>query len=692
VQPATPRGRAPRAPLSLLLPAAVLLPLALLAMGGWMARNAVWEQARTELTHSADAGAEYARSVLELHRMRALRANELLRGMSDQDIRQREPELHTALRRLLEVGAFGEVFRLYVFDRAGGLLVNTDFQPSPAGSYADREYFRTASSPDAPDLTVGEAAVGRANGLPFFPVTLRREGTGNGLPGGSFDGLINVSVSPDSMTKGLTRLRGGEHDILSLVREDGSVLARTTPMTAPPPWRQPGDAAVLAAMRAGEPRFERLGTSPLDGVTRLVAYRQVDGWPLYVAAARDEAEVRARWLWRLAGLLLFGLPAIAALGLLALLARQAHREAEQARAGLEARVRERTAELARRTSELAASEGRLRLALEAADLGTWEADLRQRICIRGPRGSEILGNPPRESVGSLDAWRDLLHPEDRPAAIAAFDALCEGRTDRYRAEYRIMRPDGQWVWVESCAQPLERDTTGRPLRLSGTLRDVTARREAEERRTLLAREVDHRAKNALAVVQAALRLTPRDDPQRYAGAVEGRVAALARAHTLLAERRWDGADLRQLLEGELSAFTAAPGAAEPRQAELVGPDLRVSPPAAQSLSIAFHELATNAVKYGALARRTGRLRVSWEVDAAAGQLRIEWRENGGPPIADTPSRRGFGSRVVTATLRDQLGGRLEQRWMPGGLEVDIAIPLARITADAAPSVSFEATG
>jgi two-component sensor histidine kinase len=191
--------------------------------------------------------------------------------------------------------------------------------------------------------------------------------------------------------------------------------------------------------------------------------------------------------------------------------------------------------------------------------------------------------------------------------------------------------------------------------------------------------VDHRAKNVLAVVQAALRLTPKGDAEAYAKAVEGRVMALARAHTLLAAGRWAGAGLRALLEAELAAFLptpAADGGTGPR-AELRGPDVLLSPAAAQAVSIALHELATNATKHGALSVPGGRIMVSWRVagEVDGRMLWLRWAEAGGPLVAGVPGRRGFGSRVIEATIRDQLGGTLRKAWEPGGLVCELAVPL-----------------
>jgi two-component sensor histidine kinase len=182
-------------------------------------------------------------------------------------------------------------------------------------------------------------------------------------------------------------------------------------------------------------------------------------------------------------------------------------------------------------------------------------------------------------------------------------------------------------------------------------RHGAARGRGAARRDLLAREVDHRAKNALAVVQAALRLTKADDVPGYVAAVEGRVGALARAQTLLAHDRWGGADLRALLQAELEPFLGGGGAGADDQGagprvELAGPPVTVPAGAAQPLAMAVHELATNAVKHGALSAPGGRVSVAWRLDRepAREMLRVRWREAGGPPVQKPPERRGFGAR------------------------------------------------
>jgi PAS domain S-box-containing protein len=276
----------------------------------------------------------------------------------------------------------------------------------------------------------------------------------------------------------------------------------------------------------------------------------------------------------------------------------------------------------------------------------------QRDAVVGRHASEIF---PAEEVAF---W------------VGAFGRVAETGEAAHIERY-VGGPLGRWY--EVIAYPFE------PGRTASLVLDVTARKAEEERQALLAREVDHRAKNALAVVEAALRLTRAPDMPTFQQIALGRVSALARAQTLLAQDRWRGADLRALVEGELAPFV---GEGSPR-AELDGPPMMLPPGAAQPVAMALHELATNAVKYGALSTPGGSLSVSWRLDGGPrGVLRLRWAEAGGPAVAGPPARRGFGSRVLDATMRGQLGGKVSVAWERTGLVCEMEVPLGRALARA----------
>ena len=321
---------------------------------------------------------------------------------------------------------------------------------------------------------------------------------------------------------------------------------------------------------------------------------------------------------------------------------------------------------------LCESEARLRLALEAGRLGTWEFDLRTKVLTGSAHFRVTLGHEP-DGPFSYSDLRDAIHPEDRERMDVALKRSIEEHAD-YDIEYRVIWPDGVVRWLQVRGRPVHAPD-GTPLGLAGVSLDITERKLGEDRQALLSREVDHRAKNALAVVQAMLRLTKADDVPSYIRAVEGRVASLVRAQALLVEDRWVGADLRTLLEGELVPFLGT----DVRRAVLDGSRVSLPVSAVQPMAMIAHELATNAVKYGALSMSEGHIVVSWRCEKMSDGtmiLRLCWTETGGPSIQDAPVRRGFGGRMLDSTVRVQLGGQLRLAWEPTGLVCHIQVPLS----------------
>ncbi|MFC7739164.1 PAS domain S-box protein [Roseomonas sp. GCM10028921] len=282
---------------------------------------------------------------------------------------------------------------------------------------------------------------------------------------------------------------------------------------------------------------------------------------------------------------------------------------------------------------------------------------------------ELFGYAEAEALGGPVG---LLVPPDQPDgdATGVFRRTMDGERVHEHETARVTKSGTRVPVTVTSSRMLAAD--GRVIGVAAIFRDMRQRKAAEERQALLAREVDHRAKNALAVVQSLIQMTAARDPAAFKRAVTGRISALARAQTLLAEDRWSGADLRTLLTGELEPFLGD------RRAELEGPQVALPPGAAQPMAMAIHELATNAVKYGALSVVAGRLSVSWHLAWRSDRvplLRLRWAEIGGPPVVGTPERRGFGSRVLDGTLRSQLSGQVSLVWETTGLICDVEVPL-----------------
>ena len=342
------------------------------------------------------------------------------------------------------------------------------------------------------------------------------------------------------------------------------------------------------------------------------------------------------------------------------------RELEQLNQQLEARVAERTAALEASTAQLMQSEQRRTLALAAGNMGSWDWDVATGLYLWDDGHHRIFGVDPESFVVSPENVRPRIHSDDWPHLQIGLERLSkEGHA--HQLEFRVLRPDGQVRWcVGSAAATVDKDR--RVVRVSGVTFDITDRKEAEERQTLLAREVDHRAKNALALVQSILRLTRAKDMPAYITAVEGRIKALSRAHTVLSQSRWHSADLRGLVDEELAPYRAG----NTEKIKTAGPEVLLQPASAQTLALALHELATNAAKYGALSTMAGKLELSWQL--RDGKLVLDWDETGGP-AAMPPSANGFGTRIIVASIERQLHGHIAFDWRREGLRCEISVPL-----------------
>ncbi len=340
------------------------------------------------------------------------------------------------------------------------------------------------------------------------------------------------------------------------------------------------------------------------------------------------------------------------------------RELEQLNLKLERHVAERTAELEASNVRLLESEQGRSLALAAGQMGSWEWDIAANRGAWDEGQYRIFGVEPESFQISTDNIRNLLHPDDWEPLRQVVLRMAKGERTQ-QVEFRVRRPNGELRWCTGTAAASV-DAAGNVVRISGVTIDVTERKEAEERQVLLAREVDHRARNALAIIQSIIRLTRAKSVDDYVATVEGRIKALALAHTLLSDSRWHGADLGTLVAEEFAPYRSG------NKIELKGPNVSLSPATAQGIALALHELATNAAKHGALSSLKGRVSLTWQLQSDT--LTLHWVESGGPPIK-TPSARSFGLKVIKASIEQQLGGKATFEWNPKGLRCDLAIAL-----------------
>jgi PAS domain S-box-containing protein len=348
------------------------------------------------------------------------------------------------------------------------------------------------------------------------------------------------------------------------------------------------------------------------------------------------------------------------------------RELEAARREAEAVRREAQVRLYERTRERDAARARFQTALHGAKIYVFSQDRELRYTFVS---QPLFGLTAEDILGHTDD--DVIPPFSRPAIIAAKrDVLATGQARD--AEYRIQVGDDA-RWYDFHIDAL-RDGEGTVLGLTGAAVDITERKEGEAHLRLLMRELTHRSKNLLAVIQAMARQTAKHtgNVDRFLQYFGERLQALARSHDLLVQESWHGASLDDLVRSQLAPYLGHKNS----QVSVEGDDIQLRPEAAQGLGLALHELATNAAKHGALSRMRGHVDVLWKRLSAGegGALALQWIESKGPKVSE-PTRRGFGSMVIEHNLARALGADVSLSFKPEGLECRIVLPEDHILVD-----------
>jgi PAS domain S-box-containing protein len=337
----------------------------------------------------------------------------------------------------------------------------------------------------------------------------------------------------------------------------------------------------------------------------------------------------------------------------------------------------------RRNAEAALRESvvEFRAIFETAAAGVTEVDPRTGRYLRvNRRFCEIVGRQEADLLGGLGP-DDISHPDDRRINAAAIAAMNE--TGRFEAEKRYIRPDGEVIWVRVSAAVAARDAGGQATRTATVVQDISEAKQAERRLALLVAELNHRAKNALATVQALAEQTLRGaagDLQRFTQNFLMRLQALARAHDLLTQHNWEATRLQAVICSALSLWLTKEKGGLARVALLMSDDAKnavISPRQAQALVLGLHELGTNAAKHGALSNPEGRVTVTCNL-ADRHTATIHWSETQGPKLSGGPTRRGFGTRILERGLPQDLGPGSSVRldFKLSGLNAIIRVPLS----------------
>jgi PAS domain S-box-containing protein len=306
--------------------------------------------------------------------------------------------------------------------------------------------------------------------------------------------------------------------------------------------------------------------------------------------------------------------------------------------------------------------GRLASIVESSDDAIVSKDL-DGIITSWNRGAErVFGHMAKEVIGQpitivipqgrLDEERAILTRIRRGERIDHFETVRQ-------------RKDGSLITVSLTVSPVK-DAEGKIVGASKIARDITEKKRTQEQISILAREAEHRSKNLLSNVQAIVMLSQSDTSDGLKAAIEGRVRALANVHSLFVEKRWIGVELSTIASQELAPYADQDGT----RVRIEGPPVVLEPNVAQALAVTLHELATNAAKYGSLSAAKGRIDLKWSHNAE-GPLTLRWAETGGP-FVQTPTRQGFGGRIIKQMI-SQLKGEARFEWYPDGLVCEIVI-------------------
>ncbi len=325
---------------------------------------------------------------------------------------------------------------------------------------------------------------------------------------------------------------------------------------------------------------------------------------------------------------------------------------------------------ARSERALRESEARFRGMADSAPAPVWVTGVDGAVEFGKQPFAALIGLPRDEPLG--DRWITFVHPDDLPAVARARDAGRAG-PDPYEFEARFRDATGQWRWMRATSKPRFNDA-GVFQGYVGMAVDITESRAAVDRQQLLINELNHRVKNTLATVQSLAHQTLRDGVvirdarERFTD----RLLALSAAHNVLTRENWEGAEVREVVADAVRPYDDAALA----RVAFDGPPLRIAPNVALALSMALHELATNAVKYGALSIPGGQVRIGWT--ASAGEAaELEWREIGGPPVT-APARLGFGSRLLRQGLAAELGAPAALDYARTGLVGRLRVPVTEV--------------
>jgi two-component sensor histidine kinase len=622
--------------------------VALLVATGWLLWTTMADQRAAQAERAAQTMAEHAEKIVGGN-LALLDQVEWFVTESPASNLAKDETLHRRFQEIDE--ARPEVQSVWLFRPDGSVAVTSISFPPPDRNFADRDFVRAIVG--GADIFIGELILGRVTKEYSFNLARRLEG-----PDGELAGVLVVSLFPSAFSQFYASL-AQPGDMALLYRDTGDIIA-----VHPWPDGDPLGLHVPADLSPGD-------ASPASGQRELAlapdefqyALRPVGALPLSVAYGYSRTSLRAEWISIVERYGLFAVPATGFLLLLAFIGLRKAEGLDAAQAALRELNRGLEARIAERTAELNASVRRQELATSAAGLGIFEWDPATGTSHwENRRMYDIFARDPDKGPPGFDEFLgDCITPEDHDAlrklAAAAGQATPATVLVRHR---RKGEPGERWVELTATAET--------PSRLVGVCADVTDRVKAEERTALLMRELDHRMKNTLAIVQAIAGQTFRKDADLMEAreAFSGRLSALAGAFGKMMRDEGRTADMAEVV----SEAVRSSGAPVDR-VDVRGPALTIDSNEAVAVTMTIHELCTNAAKYGALSVEDGQVELLWSTEG--GNLDLQWREIGGP-VPQPATNEGFGSRLIRA-LAEQHGGSFEREFAPTGVTCSLRLKL-----------------
>jgi PAS domain S-box-containing protein len=658
------------------LASVIIAPLLLLAAHtGFRITDAQLREVRNELTSEARTlSADVDREIIgEIERLQALAASPSLRRGDFAEF-QRQAEASLALR---------QSGNIVLIDRNMQELVNTWVpfrrrlgKAAVSESLVERSF--ATGEPQVAGLFIGSVTKRLMFSI-IVPVQIDGEKCYALARSPDLHALAGLIAAIELPPGWRARVSDAAHRIIAQSSYEDTFMGKVLP---PGQWHRAGPAGIFEFVDSeGQPSLEASAWSELTGWEAAV----------WVPKALLDAPVRATWwIVGLTALVGFSLVLGSALWLGRVIARSVSRTARAAIAlgaggplpSDETSVAEvntlmdelRGAAVRRHAAEhdLQVNKDQLQLAFDATKLGRWQYDPIRRVGSGDARFKEILDVTTEEI--SIEALMSRVHPDDAERFWANRETALDPANPKpyVHHEYRVRRGDGQVRWVEAYGLAYF-EGTGRERRLvsfGGTVQDITERKEREEKEHLLMREINHRAKNMLSVVDSIAHQTATRNPEGFVERFSERIQALSANQDLLVRNEWNGVEIEDLVRAQLAHFADLIGS----RIGVHGPKLRFTAASAQAIGLALHELATNAGKYGALSTDKGHVYVSW--GTVNNTFTMSWTEREGPALS-APERRGFGTIVMEAMAERSVDGKVDLEYAPSGLTWRLTCPAAK---------------